>query len=115
MSDAAGPEVWVFFYGSYINRDVLAQAGLAPSRWEVARLDGFELVVRPRANLVRSDRHCAWGVLATATHRELDRLYAHARGVVRVNSIDRHNILYDKDLAAQYLGCARPGSRAGRA
>jgi hypothetical protein len=78
----AEPKVWVFFSGSYLNRAVLAEVGLAPERWEVARLDGFDIRIRPRANLVRSDRHCAYGVVATATHAELERLSAHARDVL---------------------------------
>src|SRR5262249_57809154 len=78
----AGPQVWVFFYGSYMNRGVLREVGLEPQRWEAARLDGFDIQVRPRANLVRSDRHSVYGVLATATHAELARLYAHARDVL---------------------------------
>jgi len=78
----AEPKVWVFFYGSYINFAVLREVGLAPERWEVARLDGFDIRIRPRANLVRSDQHCVYGIVATATHAELARLYAHARDVL---------------------------------
>ena len=33
-------------------------------------------------NLVRSDQHCVYGIVATATHAELARLYAHARDVL---------------------------------
>lgn len=39
-------------------------------------------MIQPRANLVRSDRNCVYGILATATHAELERLYTHARGVL---------------------------------
>jgi hypothetical protein len=78
----AAPQVWTFFYGSYINRHVLAEVGLSPAQWEVARLGGFDIVIRPRANLVRSEKHCVWGILATATHAELERLYAHAKDVL---------------------------------
>ncbi|HEU4413039.1 MAG TPA: gamma-glutamylcyclotransferase family protein [Polyangiaceae bacterium] len=79
---SAPPSVWVFFYGSYMNRGVLAEVGLAPARSEVARLDGYAIRIAPRANLIRSEAESAWGVLATATHAELDRLYAHARDVL---------------------------------
>jgi hypothetical protein len=78
----AEPKVWVFFYGSYMNVAVLREVGYVPERWEAARLGGFDIVIRPRANLVRSAEHCVYGVLATATHAELDRLYAHAQGVL---------------------------------
>jgi hypothetical protein len=77
------PVVWVFFYGSYINRDVLAEVDIAPADWAVATLAGFDLVIAPRANLVRRSTSVVWGVLATATHAELDRLYRdHAQGVL---------------------------------
>jgi hypothetical protein len=76
------PKVWVFFYGSYINLDVLAEVELCPEHREVARLSGFDLRIAPRANLVRSDRECVYGLLATATHQELGRLYAHAHDVL---------------------------------
>ena len=78
----AGPNVWVFFYGSYINFGVLREVDLVPEQWEVARLDGFDIRVQPRANLVPSDQHRVYGIVATATHAELDRLYAHARDVL---------------------------------
>ena len=75
--------VWVFFYGSYMNLRVLEEVDYAPARWEVARVAGFDIVIRPRANLVRSDRHCCvYGIVATATHDELQRLYAHAQDVL---------------------------------
>ena len=75
-------EVVVFFYGSYMNRAVLAEVELAPKRWEPATLSGFELRIAPRANLVRAPDRVVYGVLATATHAELQRLYAHSEQVL---------------------------------
>ncbi len=79
MSEAT---IWVFFYGSYMNRAVLREVDLLPQAWEPASLPGFDIRIAPRANLVRSPEHTVYGVLATATHRELERLYAHARDVL---------------------------------
>lgn len=76
------PKVWVFFYGSYMNPDVLRDLDLNPDTLEPARLSGFDIVIGPRANLVRSDEHVVYGVCTQATHQELDRLYAHARNVL---------------------------------
>jgi hypothetical protein len=76
------PKVWVFFYGSYMNPDVLRQVDLAPGEFLPGRLAGFDLVIGPRANLVRSDRSAVYGVCVQATHPELDRLYAHAQTVL---------------------------------
>jgi cation transport regulator ChaC len=75
-------KIWVFFYGSYMNFDVLAEVDLVPERWEVAKLGGFDIAIRPRANLIRSDQHLVYGICALATHRELGRLYAHAKDVL---------------------------------
>jgi hypothetical protein len=78
----AEPRVWVFFYGSYMNLGVLREVDLVPGEWEVGQLGGFDIRIRPRANLVRSDQHTVYGIAATATHAELGRLYAHAREVL---------------------------------
>ena len=78
----AESRVWVFFYGSYMNPDVLKALNVRPERWEVAKLDGFDIVIQRLANLERSDRHCVYGIVAAVTHTELDVLYAHAKGVL---------------------------------
>ncbi len=76
------PQVWTFFYGSYMNFEVLKEVDLAPEQWEVARLSGFDILIQPLANLIRSDAHCVYGIVALATHEELRRLYAHAQAVL---------------------------------
>jgi len=76
------PRVRVFFYGSYMNSSVLREVDLAPEAFEVARLDGYDIRIAPRANLVPSTERCVYGVLAEATHAELGRLYAHAKDVL---------------------------------
>jgi len=76
------PKVWTFFYGSYMNFAVLQEVNYVPGKWSVAKLSGFDIVIRPRANLIRSDQHCVYGIVATATHQELGRLYAHAKEVL---------------------------------
>ncbi len=72
------PRVWAFFYGSFINRQVLVEHGCVPERLKVARLSGFDIRIQPLANLVRSDEHTVYGILATVTHAELRRLYEYA-------------------------------------
>ena len=76
------PKVVTFFYGSYINPAVLRKVDLVPDRVEVARLSGFDIEIRPIANLVPSDQHTVYGILATATHAELGHLYDHARDML---------------------------------
>ena len=75
-------KVWTFFYGSYINFDVLKEVGLVPDEYEVARLSGFDIQIQPLANLIKSDEHSVYGIVASATHEELGRLYQHAEHVL---------------------------------
>lgn len=75
-------KVWTFFYGSYINRAVLGEVNYVPQQVEVARVAGFNIRIRPRANLVAAEEHLVYGILATGTHSELDRLYEHARDIL---------------------------------
>ena len=73
--------VRVFFYGSYINLDVLREVDLVPQEVCVARVLGLALTIAPRANLRPEPGAVAWGILCTATHAELARLYdEHAHG-----------------------------------
>ena len=76
------PEVWTFFYGSYMNFNVLAEVDLSPAQRETGRVAGFQISIAPRANLTPSEEGLVYGIVATATHAELDRLYAHARDVL---------------------------------
>jgi len=55
--------------------EVLRAVDYIPEKVEVSKLSGFDIVIGPLANLVRSDQHCVYGILATGTHEELDRLY----------------------------------------
>ena len=67
--------VWVFYYGSNINLEILKRVDYVPAKVEVARLSGFDITVRPLANLVPSQQACVYGILATGTHDDLARLY----------------------------------------
>lgn len=69
------PKVRVFFYGSFINPHVLAKGGFVPDRIDLARLWGFDILIETLATLVRSDRHCVYGIICEATHAELRSLY----------------------------------------
>ena len=108
----------VFFYGSYINSAVLREVDLVPDRVVVARLPGFDIEIRPMANLVRSDQHTVYGILATATHAELDRLYSHARdvlgGVYLPRAVLAHTLSGQAEPALCYIApnlIAGPASR----
>ena len=69
--------VWVFFYGTVMHPGVLRdEFGVVPAEVAPARLAGFELRLRPRANLLRAERSYAYGALAAITHEEIAALYA---------------------------------------
>jgi hypothetical protein len=65
----------VFFYGLFMDDEVLRQAGVAPINPRRAYLEGFELRIGQRATLVPSAGARACGMLVALTHAELDRLY----------------------------------------
>ena len=68
--------VWVFFYGTFMSPGVLVDQGVTPGRNVPARLNGFELSIRPRVNLRRSERSCVYGAMTEVTHEDLTRLYS---------------------------------------
>jgi hypothetical protein len=68
-------KVWTFFYGSFMNQDVLSKADVHPTERQAARLDGWDLKIAPRATLVPSPASCVYGILAKLTHSEIDKLY----------------------------------------
>jgi hypothetical protein len=66
----------VFFYGSFINVEVLKRADVVPEDYRVARLPGWELTIAPLATLAPKDAAAAFGIVVDCTHVELERLYA---------------------------------------
>ncbi|ETW98547.1 MAG: hypothetical protein ETSY1_18335 [Candidatus Entotheonella factor] len=70
----------VFFYGSYINFEVLAEVNILERPHQVAWLPGYKLVISPLANMVPDPSSTAFGMMTQLDHDELDRLYGeHAR------------------------------------
>ena len=94
--------VWVFFYGTFMSPCVLIEQGVTPGQIVPARLNGFELYIRPRVNLARSDRSCVYGVVTTVTHEDLARLYS--------NIEQRFGLKYlpEPVLAEAFDGTVRP-------
>jgi hypothetical protein len=65
-----------FFYGLFMDADILRGAGVAPLDARRAHVDGFALRIGERATLLPLDGARAYGMLFAMTHAELDRLYA---------------------------------------
>ena len=67
---------WVFFYGTTMKPEAMKGFGVTVVDACPAKLPGFELVVRPRPNLARSDRAVVFGSLMAVTHDDLTTLYS---------------------------------------
>jgi hypothetical protein len=75
-------KVLTFFYGSYINFSVLKEVDLIPDKWAVAVLHGYDISIKPLANVFPSDKDSVYGILTSVSHEELKRLYHHAEHIL---------------------------------
>ena len=72
-----GPrQINVFFYGLFMDSEVLRQAGTNPSNFRRAYVVDFALRIGQRATLVPSPGARAYGMLIALTHADLKRLYS---------------------------------------
>ncbi|HEX6719882.1 MAG TPA: gamma-glutamylcyclotransferase family protein [Pyrinomonadaceae bacterium] len=67
--------VRIFFYGTFMSRAVLADYGIDVPTVVPAKLRGYQLHIKLRANLINDDRSCSYGSIAELTHDELATLY----------------------------------------
>ena len=65
-----------FFYGLFIDHDILQEGGVAPVNPRRAYVDGFALRIGQRATLLPLAGARAYGMVFALTHAELERLYA---------------------------------------
>lgn len=66
----------VFFYGLFMDADLLREKGVRPENRRVASVTDFRLVIGNRATLTPSSGTTVYGVLFSLTHREIDLLYS---------------------------------------
>jgi hypothetical protein len=64
-----------FFYGLFMDADVLRESGVAPTNPRRAYVEDFALRIGHRATLVPSVGSRAYGMLFALTHSEVERLY----------------------------------------
>jgi hypothetical protein len=64
-----------FFYGLFMDVDVLRESGVAPMNPQRAYVDGFVLRIGRRATLLPLPGARAYGMMFSLTHAELERLY----------------------------------------
>jgi len=66
----------VFFYGLFMDQGLLAKKGIAPTKAEVAYVDGFMLRIGERATLVRAAGARTYGLMMIISPDEVKRLYS---------------------------------------
>lgn len=64
-----------FFYGLFMDADVLKTNGVAAHNPRHGRLNGFSLRIGQRATLVRAEGATAWGLVYALTQADIDKLY----------------------------------------
>ncbi|HEY7481662.1 MAG TPA: gamma-glutamylcyclotransferase family protein [Gemmatimonadales bacterium] len=66
----------VFFYGLFMDQDLLRSKGLTPEAVELATVEGYQLRIGQRAALVRQSSGRVHGVVMSLTLADLERLYS---------------------------------------
>jgi hypothetical protein len=78
VADDQGRRITVFFYGLFMDEELLRAKGVQPQDRRLAAVENFRLAIGARATLVPSANSTVHGVLFSLTHAELDVLYAEA-------------------------------------
>lgn len=65
----------VFFYGLFMDNDLLHSKGVIPQNPMPAKLQGYSLRIGNRATLIPDENKTVHGFLMSLTHDELDNLY----------------------------------------
>ena len=66
----------VFFYGLFMDENLLAAKGVVPSEVNLGFVDGYRLRIGERATLVRRPESRAYGAMMEISPREVTELYA---------------------------------------
>jgi hypothetical protein len=66
----------VFFYGSFMDEQLLEGAGVVANDVRAGVLWGYEIQITSAATLVRSDRDSCYGIVCVIALNDLDTLYA---------------------------------------
>ena len=66
----------VFFYGLFMDAELLRGKGVRPEHIRRASVRDFQLRIGQRAALLPMSGQRTWGVVMELTHREIDQLYS---------------------------------------
>jgi len=65
----------VFFYGLYMDEDILKSKNVKPRNKRSAIAHGYELRIGKMATLIRKHKAKSYGLVYSLTHNEIDILY----------------------------------------
>ena len=68
--------VTAFFYGLFLDPEILVKLGYTPNNVQIAKLNNYQLIIGERANLVRSDSNHVWGNLIDLNQNDINALYS---------------------------------------
>lgn len=66
----------IFFYGLFMDDELLKEKGFNPTLGNVAFVDGYGLRIGERATLVKSENERSYGVVMGLSEEELEKLYS---------------------------------------
>lgn len=66
----------VFFYGLFMDTELLRSKGVTPTNLRRASLAGYQLCIGNRATLVPAHSSQVFGLVASLSHDDLERLYS---------------------------------------
>ena len=65
----------VFFYGLYMDPDILLQKGVEPRNPRMGKVENYKLKIGNKATLLRETGAVAHGMVYSLTHAEINSLY----------------------------------------
>lgn len=68
--------VTAFFYGLFLDPDILENLGCSPKNIRIAKLDNYELIIGQRANLIQKNSSHVWGNLIELSENDINGLYS---------------------------------------
>ena len=66
----------VFFYGLFMDEDLLKNKGFHPTNKKLAFADGFGLRIGEKATLIKSASERSYGIVMDLSEDEINRLYS---------------------------------------
>jgi hypothetical protein len=71
-------EITVFFYGLFMDVELLLSKGVHPMHPRPARVPGFALRIGRRATLIPKAESFAYGIILELSHADIEQLYSEA-------------------------------------